>query len=403
MKESSEDIIIKNIKEVLEKYEPDYSPQFWENLRKQWPVPELGLKTLLLKYKFWLSGIAIVGVLLIVYKITSVSRTDKNSAADPLFSESANYIVSEKPKEITYPEKRAALKPNISDTGISPEERNISSKDMQALIADSVPATYLDSAPTSNAIVEIPEAIDQNSAIPVLMEGIDFDYHYNIPQLLQIKSQAEEIPALKSPSYDKTRKFKFEWPEFNFITTKDEKYKKFAGPNKLALFYSNEMHRTRSYKTLGFSHGIGISFEGPIRSSVSVSAGLSYQAINFSKTVLLEKVPPHIPVLQPSDTNRTFYYIDGTIIRRGSYKFLELPVSLNFKFFETTRSQVWLGTGISAIAFLRQNYTSETIVEGVSDQVSSSSVKAWKNIHPLASLNFSLFYRYKLSDRFILP
>ena len=37
MKESSEDTMIKNIKEVLEKYEPDYSPQFWENLRKQRP------------------------------------------------------------------------------------------------------------------------------------------------------------------------------------------------------------------------------------------------------------------------------------------------------------------------------------------------------------------------------
>ncbi len=30
MKESSEDIIIKNIKEALEQYEPAYSPLFWE-------------------------------------------------------------------------------------------------------------------------------------------------------------------------------------------------------------------------------------------------------------------------------------------------------------------------------------------------------------------------------------
>ena len=136
MKESSEDIIIKNIKEVLEQYEPDYSPSFWEKLRKQRPMPEFRLRSLLLKYKFWLSGIAIVGVLLIVFKVTSVPPANKNSAADPLFSESANYIVSEKPKEATSPEKRAALRHSISDTGISPEAQNISSKDTPAMIAD---------------------------------------------------------------------------------------------------------------------------------------------------------------------------------------------------------------------------------------------------------------------------
>jgi hypothetical protein len=402
MKESSEDISIKNIKEVLEQYEPDYSPQFWENLKKQRPMLEVRLKTLLLKYKFWLSVVAIVGVLVIVNKDTSGLLANKNSAADPLFSESDNYMVSEKPKEITYPEKRAALRHSISDTGISPEVRNISSKDTPAMIADWLPVAYQNLPPVGNAIVEIPEAIDQNSAIPVLLEGIYSGYQFNIPQLLPVKSEVEEIPASKSPSFEKTRNYKFQWPEFNFITTKDENYKKFAGPNKLALFYSTEMHRTHSYNALGVSHGFGISFDGPIRSSVSVSAGLSYQAINFSKTVFLEKVPPHLSSLQPADTNRTFYYIDSTIIKRGSYRFLELPVSLNFKFFETARSQVWFGTGISAIAFLRQNYTSETIVEGVSDEVSSSSAKAWKNIHPLASLNFGLFYRYKLSDRFFL-
>jgi len=42
MKESSEDIIMKNIKEVLEQYEPDYSPQFWERLRSQRPIPDSG-------------------------------------------------------------------------------------------------------------------------------------------------------------------------------------------------------------------------------------------------------------------------------------------------------------------------------------------------------------------------
>jgi hypothetical protein len=70
MKESSEDIMIKNIKEVLEQYEPDYSPQFWENLRKQRPFPEFRIKNLLLKYKFYLSCLVITGLLVIVYMDT---------------------------------------------------------------------------------------------------------------------------------------------------------------------------------------------------------------------------------------------------------------------------------------------------------------------------------------------
>jgi hypothetical protein len=106
-------------------------------------------------------------------------------------------------------------------------------------------------------------------------------------------------------------------------------------------------------------------------------------------------------VLEPPDTNRIFYYVDSTEIRSGSYRFLELPVAVNFKFIESARSQVWLGAGISSIAFLRQEYTYETVVEGVSES-SSISVKAWENIHPLASLNFSLLFRYTISDRALL-
>ena len=152
---------------------------------------------------------------------------------------------------------------------------------------------------------------------------------------------------------------------------------------------------------MGVSQGTGFTFEGRIHSLVSISAGLSYQAIDFNETILSVKVPPHDLVLQPPDTNRTFYYIDSTEIRSGSYAFLELPVSVNFKFIESARSQVWLGAGFSSIAFLGQEYTYETVVEEISE-LSSISVKAWENIHPLASLNFSLIYRYKFSEKFLL-
>jgi hypothetical protein len=401
MKELFEDRITKRIKEALEHYEPDYSPHAWEKLRKQMPAPESRLKKLFLKYKFWLSGVAIIGVLVIVYKAANVQLANKNSAVDPESSESANYFVSEQPKEITYSDKTSTLRYSVSDISSGEEEKNVSSKVATVRPADFFSATYNDYTQTGNAITEMPESIERISIIPVLQEKIDFGYQFNNSRLIPIEYQAEDNQLLKDQSHDKTRKFEFHWPGFNSSLTREEDYNKFVGPNKLAFFYSPEIHYSDSLGNMGVSQGFGITFEGRIRSLVSISAGLSYQAINFNKTISSEKVPPHDLVLQPPDTNRIFYYVDSTEIRSGSYKFLELPVSVNFKFFESARSQVWLGAGISSIAFLRQEYTYETVVEEISES-SSVSVKAWENIHPLASIDFSLLLRYNVSDRTLL-
>ncbi len=236
--------------------------------------------------------------------------------------------------------------------------------------------------------------------VPVSLEEIDFKNQYNPARLIAVEYQPESSQLPIRHATDKGGKLEFYWPDFKSLITNNEDYDKFAGPNKLELFYSPEIHFSDSIKTIGLAQGIGVSFEGRLRSLISVSAGLSYQSINFNNETVF-KVPPTIPPLQPADTNRIFYMIDSIEIRSGSYKFLELPVSLNFKFLETTKSEVWLGTGISAIAFLRQEYTYETLVEEVSES-SSVSVKAWENIYPLASLNFSLLYRYNLSYRSLM-
>jgi hypothetical protein len=401
MKVSSDDIVTKRIKEVLEQYEPDYSPQFWEKIRKQRPVPELWLTTLLQKYRFWLSVLTIAGISFIVYMGTGLLTADKNSAVDPLSSESLNYSVSERANEITNLEKNLASGESHSYNNISREEKNITFKVMPARITNPLPAGYQHNIPLENAMTGRPERIDKFPGKYVLLDGTDSGFHFRTPQLIPITYRADNIQLLKGLTYNKTEKFEFHWPDIHSLTTKKEDYDKFFGPNKLAFFYSPEIHFSDSLKTMGVSQGIGISFEGPVRSLVSVSVGLSYQANTFDKTILLGLVPPRDLVLQPGDTNRTFYYIDSIGIRRGSYKFLEVPVSLNFMFLETPRSQLWFGTGISSIAFLQQEYTYETYVEEVRES-SSISVKAWKNIHPLASVNFSLLYRYNISDRYLL-
>jgi hypothetical protein len=399
MKESVDDRIRNRFKEVMEHYEPDYSPQAWEKVRKQMALPEFRLRKLFLKYKFYLSCLVITGLLVIVYMDTNVLPADKYTAIDPVFPESSYYLPSEKPKEIAYSEKKVATKHSTLDIPIDREGKNITSNVIPSQITDSLSAAYLDNTQIGNVIEKRPGSIEQNPVFMNMLEGIDVGCQYNKSHLIQIKYQSEEIPVLKSPSSDRKGKFKFQWPGFE--TTGEGNYDKFTGPNRLAFFYSPEIHYSDSLKNLGVSQGAGISFEGSIRSSVSISSGLSFQSMNFDVTIFSAKVPPDLSPLDPPDTNRTFYYIDSTVIRSGSYKFLELPVAVNFKFIESPRSQVWLSAGISAIAFLQQNYTYETVVGGISSS-SSVSVKAWENIHPLASFNIGLLYRYKLSDRFFL-
>jgi hypothetical protein len=400
MRELFDDRITLKIKEVLEHYEPAYSPQAWEKLRKQMPVPESRLKKLLLKYKFWFSGLIITGILVIVYNVINIQLADEVSTNDPVSSESVIYLLSENSKENIYSEKASALRSSISDISTELEEKSMFPEVTLVAITESLPATNQDNTQAASAITEIPESIERASVIPVSPVRIEIGYQYNSTLLNPIEDRAADIKPSKDPSYNKSGKFEFHWPGFNSSLNKEGDYDKFIGPDKLAVFYSPEIHYSDSIGNMGVSQGIGIAFEGPVRSLISVSAGLSYQAIDFHKTILSVKVPPHV-VLEPPDTNRIFYYVDSTEIRSGSYAFLELPVSVNFKFIESTKSQVWLGTGISAIAFLGQEYTYETVVEEVSES-SSISVKAWENIHPLASVNFSLLLRYNISGRIFL-
>jgi hypothetical protein len=401
MRELFDDRITWKIKEVMEHYEPEYSPQAWEKLRKKLPAPGFWFKKLLLKYKFWFSGLAMVGVLVLVYRASNVQLADKNSAIDPAFSESVNYPVPENAIEIIYSEKTSALRYGTSDFNTGQEGGEVLIKGEPVLTDETSTSDQRGYIQAGSAITEIPEIIERACAIPVSPERIEFGYSCNSTHLLPVGDQTADVMQLKDPATKKPGKFEFHWPGFNSSLNKEGDYDKFIGPDKLAVFYSPEIHYSDSIGNMGVSQGIGIGFEGPVRSLISVSAGLSYQAIDFHKTILSVKVPPHDLILEPPDTNITFYYLDSTEIRSGSYSFIELPVSVNFKFIESARSQVWLGAGFSSVAFLGQEYTYETVVEEISES-SSVSVKAWENIHPLASLNFSLIYRYKFREKYLL-
>ena len=144
MKELFDDRFTQRIKEVLEQYEPAYSPQAWEKLRKQMPVPESRLKKLLLKYKFWFSGLVITGILITVYNVTNIQLADGVSAIDPVSSEYVNYSVSDNSKEVTYSEKTAGLRNGISEISIGQEDKSVFTEVTLVRITESLPATDQD-------------------------------------------------------------------------------------------------------------------------------------------------------------------------------------------------------------------------------------------------------------------
>ena len=400
MKESFEDRITKRVKEVMEHYEPEYSPQAWEEFREKMTVPQFWLKRIFLRYRYWLGGLAITGALIVTVKILSPTALEKESFTITENSELARSPETEKKKVAVYSERTVPKIHNNLKTVTILNNEIIYPADLSDPLNDSLPAAYGKNFQIEYPTYVMSDNIEKRSIGSDLLKVKELSYPIQNTQLIPIKLQPGKIYVFKSPSYDKTGKFKLQLPAFNSLTTESKAYDRFVGPNRLALFYSSEVHHSDILKTIGISHGLGISLEGPINSSVLISVGLSFQAMNYKKTISSIKVPVR-NMHQPTDTIIIPQYVDSLEIRSGSYKFLELPVSISFKFIESEKSQVWIGTGVSLIAFLGQNYTYETIVGGVSTS-SSASVKPWENIYPLASLNLSLLYRYKFSDRLFL-
>jgi hypothetical protein len=428
MKEAFEDRITRRIKEVLEQYEPEYSPQAWKEFRKHKLRRKFWLIKFLEKYRYWFTGIVITGILIIVFMVKSPSGPEKEAAVIPQSfdsagsfdsirrSESFNYPEPQKTEEVSAPEKPVILSSVDSKADAAFGKENISFKYLPVHIIDSLPANYGSNIQIENEIPVNPDSIEKIPAGSDLFRTEGFGDQLNNKPLIPSVIKAVEIPALASRTSDRTRQFKLQLPEFNELSKESKKYNKLEGPNKLTIFYSPEINYCNdSLKTSRISHGFGIIIEGPVRSFISVSAGLSYQSVNFRNTILIKEVPLHMsPPIDHFYISRENIYIDNTtILRRGRYKYIELPVSVDFKLLESTRSRVWLGTGISSMAFLMKNFTSEVIIRRDArvdtarvfrdfSEIVNISPAVWKNIHLLASLNFCLIYRFQFSDRLFL-
>jgi hypothetical protein len=401
MKEAFEDRMTIRIKEVMEQYEPEYSPQAWKGFQKYIHKRESWLKNFFRQYPYWFDGIIITIILSAVFNVSSQPVPEnKATVVIPHGSDSVNYPESEKTKEVTILEKPVPFSHIDSKEGTTSGEESVFLNYLPVHINDSLPTNYINKNQIENKIQGKPDSTEKIPDGSDLFRVEGFSNQFNNKLLIPLQLKIIEIPSLTSHTSDRLRKLKLKLPDLNLLTAGSKKYNKFIGPNKFALFYSPEIHHTDSLKTLGISHGFGIIVEGPIRSFISISAGLSYQSMNFNKTISSGQVLRDLPPL--------YRPIDSIFIRSCSYKYLELPVSINLKLLKSTRSQVWLGTGISVMAFLKQNYESDVIYrdtcKGTQDFIKKVefSANAWKNIHPLASVNFSLQYRFEFTNRLFL-
>lgn len=393
MKEEFEDRITKRIREVMAQYEPEYPPQAWEDFRKYKHRHEFWLIRFFFKYRYWFTGIIITGILIILFRVFYPSFQREEAVVIPQDSESISYPESSRSNKVFDPERPVHLNHDDLKTNKTADKESLSFNYLSLSINDSLPAIYDNKTQIEKRIQGIPDSIGIASTRIDLMRLRGLSNQFENSLLLPSEIKALEVPDLSSHISDRKSKFKLQLPEISALTPQSNNYKRFIGPNKITMFYSQENHYSDSLKRIGISHGFGMIIEGPIRSFISISAGLSYQSLNFNKTLFSGQVPDSIPPW--------VILIDSIVTMSGNSKYLELPVYVNIKFLKRARSQFWFGTGISLMAFLRQNYIYETIVGEKNEKVDISA-DSWENIHPLASLNFNMLYRFQFSDRLFL-
>ncbi|HAH24871.1 MAG TPA: hypothetical protein DCL77_14150 [Prolixibacteraceae bacterium] len=148
----------------------------------------------------------------------------------------------------------------------------------------------------------------------------------------------------------------------------------------------------KTLRNPGIGHGFGIEFEGPINSFANVAVGFKYHSQTYSNVHAFTLDSMRLNSLHKSG-------VDSIVFRTGNYDFLELPVTLRIRILSNQRASLFFDGGLSALAFLNQEYLIHTAIEEI---VTNQIIKknAWKNIQPLGSLNLGLTFRYALSERF---
>lgn len=393
MKELFEDKMTSKFREVLENYEPAYSPQAWDNLQRQLPVKVPFWKRISKWYFIIVAGLIITGI--------CIFNDQEN---DNQFG--SNQIKQSIPKTETLKKELAqnhltAIKPS-SNSGSVPGSGSKSNLNLNLI------------QPSSLQIVDNSENTESRNTL-VSKERLNrLNLLTNTLHSNDQPSPKLETMGTNTLSADKngTRKAKprsgrieFKLPEISFKSNGHSDYKKFIGPTQLAIFYNPEIHSTSITGKLGLSHGIGVELEGLLNSFMSVSCGVNFQSNNYSHQISREEL-----LLQPNirqinniynDNKSKFTQILDTVSNHSlNYQFVEVPVTLKLALLQTDRSKFSLTAGVSAIFFLKEKYITPFSTPEMLLFSEERTFTRFNNIHPLASFNTGISYRHQLSERF---
>jgi len=385
MKESFENKMSNRFREALENYQVQYDQRAWERLSKEMPSRQVSPWKRWKFVQWWLGGILVAGLImygyLSTYKPEIINQSSQNSVflsekkADNQSSMNAGNTLPASPFVQNKKTSGESLS-KVVGSALSPSQSMLNSSQQR-----SKSVLYTKNLERASGEEILPKIIE-GKIVGRIGPGDHPTTH----------EQLTELPAMEIETTTKNKhKVGFKFPEINLDFSKNPN-SHFVGPNKISIYYNPEFQMEKTLRNPGLVHGLGVEFEGPINPKINLAVGINYFSKQYSgsETFRLDssKVSGlHVP------------FVDSTVTRTGKYQFLEMPVTLRFNLYSGQRSSLFFDGGFSVIAFLNQEYNTHTVVN-LEETDNNIKQKAWKNIHPLGSLNLGLTYRYALSERF---
>lgn len=384
MKELFEEKMTSKFREVLENYEPAYSPQAWEKLSLQLPV-KVPFRRRFFK---WYFGLALCLLTIGVFTLHNRKTGDQ-----------INQLIQETETTKNEPDQNQSNtnNPSLCLDSKSGIKNNLYQNEVK-------PSGFVNGVPSGDT--SLPDNTFQEKKLNQL-DPLTNELRSNT----NINNVLQESGNNVNPYNNKTKKrgkhsfrIKDYLPEISFKSNEWSSYSNFIGPTQFALFYNPEVHSISANRHMRLSQGIGIEFEGPLSTFLSVAGGVSYQSNGYSRRISRNELllPPNIRLTNNiyNDEKSQFTEVTDSVTNRSiAYQFLEVPVSLKLALFQSNRSKIILDAGVSAIFFLNEKYVTPFSNQERIIFSEERTFTPFENIHPLGSFNTGLSYRYLLGKR----
>ena len=393
------------IREVLVSYEAEYSPEAWENFSEKLEPMYSGKQTKRNRWLFGIGGLILVGLVYILfswYGKVQESKTETNQSIQHIESRK-----QEEPPGIVNPDSSTSLLPSAVTDKTVPKDKLVKISPLKKTDDHTIQLKEKDKLESSVFMVK--DQLRNNKMYQLQSRVLNslLQKEFGTEDSIEINrklAQADKIKIRKKKKKNKVS-FKIKPPRISLRGTNNKLYKKFLGPNKLAVHWLPEVHYSSKFDKPSVSYGIGIELEGPLSEQLGFAVGVNYQKNKFSESIAAFE---SLPTRNQSDFNEkelsSLNLSDDSVrIRNTDYQFLELPISLNMYFLQSDYSKFSLSLGMSALFFLKENSSIPfRMLPDNLPYVENKSYGSFDNIHFTGSLNLGLAYQYRLSQRLAL-